>query len=64
MTKKPDQPAVTGPAAFARVTLKAGFHCASIQEERSGHTHQPANSITLTIPPGATEFVEFVSSTQ
>ena len=60
VSKKNNQPATTDPTAIARVTLTPRIECTTINEWRSGRIHQPADSITVEIGPGATEFVEFV----
>jgi len=57
VAKKPDQPAVTDPAAVACVTLTPRAPWASATEWRSGKTYPAASPITLEIGPGATAFV-------
>lgn len=59
--KKPDQPAVTDPAAVARVTLTPRTPWTSGTEWRSGKTHPAAEPITLELGPGATAFIELAS---
>ena len=62
VSKKPRQAAVTDPAAAARVSLHARVPYAVAKEWRSGRIHPPADSISLEIGPGATEYVEFVET--
>lgn len=59
--KKPDQPAVTDPAAVACVTLTPRTPWASATEWRSGKTHPAAEPITLELGPGATAFIELTA---
>lgn len=60
VSKINNQPATTDPTAIAQVTPIPRIECTTINEWRSGRIHQPADSITVEIGPGATEFVEFI----
>lgn len=61
VAKKPDQPAVTDPAAVARVTLTPRVPWTSATEWRSGKTFPAPDPITLELGPGATAFVELTA---
>lgn len=61
VAKKPDEPAVTDPAAIARVTLTPRVPWTSATEWRSGKTFPAAEPITLELGPGATAFVELTA---
>ncbi len=60
--KRKDAPAVTDPAAVARVTLRPRVPWISATEWRSGKTYAPADSLVLDIGPGKTVFVEFAAA--
>ena len=61
VVKKPDQAATIDPSAVAVVQLKANVKCFQVRSWRSGEIHQPIAAIELKVPPGQTEFVEFVT---
>lgn len=60
VAKKKDEPARVDPGAIARVRVTARVSCASVKEWRPERLHEGADSVTLEIGPGATQFVEFV----
>lgn len=57
--KKPDQPAMTDPDAVARVRLKAVERFRSANTWRRPQKFENPKQIELTLPPGASEFVQF-----
>ena len=56
--KKPNEPAVTDPAAVARVRLKPRITCQSASEWRSVRRHDNPDVIEVELGPGAVEFIE------
>lgn len=58
--KQKDQPAVTDPAAVARVSLEPRVKCAAIREWRSGRLHETTGPVSVAVGPGGTEFIEFI----
>jgi hypothetical protein len=59
--KKREQPAVIDPKAVIHVELKPSFQSPLAREWRSKRTHQNPKRILVDVPPGETEFVEFVT---
>ena len=56
--KKPNEPAVTDPAAVARVHLKPRMTCQSAREWRSLRRHDNPGVVEVELGPGAVEFIE------
>jgi hypothetical protein len=59
VAKKPDQPAITDPAAIARVALRPRFRWAKAQEWRSNSSYTKLVPLKLEVSPGQSAFVEF-----
>ena len=57
--KKPDAPAVIDPNAIQHVGLRPRVPCLSAREWKSGRVHATADAVSVEVPPGQTEFVEF-----
>ena len=60
VAKKPAQPAVTDPAAVARVVLKPRIEWTSAREWRSNRAYARAEEIRVEVGPGQSAFVELV----
>lgn len=56
--KRKDTPAVVEAAAVARVQLRLRTPCARAVELRAHRTHEKPETISVTVGPGAVEFVE------
>jgi hypothetical protein len=61
VVKRPDQPAVIDPDAIARVALKTKLRYSSASEWRSNTQYFGGNQLQITLGPGKTAFVEFIS---
>jgi hypothetical protein len=59
--KQIDQPAKVDPNAIAHVQLKPAIRCDYAKEWRSRRTHENPVTLSVDVPPGSTEFVEFLT---
>ena len=59
--KKPDQPAQSHPTEIAQVQLKPAVRSYYAKEWRSQRNEENPRALNVDVPPGSTEFVEFVT---